>query len=764
MLCVLFSMTGFSQNHRFENIHIDEGLPASTTSTIVQADDGYLWLLCEGNLLRFDGQTFDADFVPPDFHVRDLQIYQGEPWFRGGGGIYRIHHNQLDTIQLIDGRISDLIIEPSGKIWCTVNRKVWKGDSNGLDPLAGLPDESWQDLYAYEGRVLLVTSKKIYEYEKGSARLWYEMQERNEYVWSCFLHQGELWFASNLGLHKLSAEEHIFERLSGNDRIQQIFFCDDNLWLASKKGLIKYKPSTANLYLDEPLFLAEEVGDLLRDREHVLWIATRTAGLFKFRPNGFDWMDKRDGLPSNAVYGMDIDTLGNLWLGTGQGVFTTAQTENAEAVRNGQFTIDVWDLECDSRGDIWLGCHAGLFRFNQGKQTRITAGRSNFTVWNITEDHEGMVWISTNVGALKYDYRTDAFNWHVYEAGEISSLRKILVDEAGNLWLCGQDSLIVMSDTTVIQTTYQYGGIGYATQNKDGVVWLSTWRQGVVGVRLVDGRLEEVARIDETSGLPSDISYYVLLANDSTLYVGTVHGLAEVHLQNEQPKVVDVYTDRDGFIRTESNINGVLKLPDESLLFGTMGGAVHFDPKKRHLNTSVPGIRISELWIENELRFVEKDLPETFVLAPRERDFQIKFKGLSPGAPEKVSYEYRLLGFEEAWVSSGTINQATYTNLPHGSYTFEVRAINGNGIYSKASKKLAIEIEAWIYETLWFQIGAVLVLAILIVILVRRYIASARKKRACKNSFCRTETQCPAISTKPAFHFQLSELNSRHCK
>jgi hypothetical protein len=52
----------------------------------------------------------------------------------------------------------------------------------------------------------------------------------------------------------------------------------------------------------------------------------------------------------------------------------------------------------------------------------------------------------------------------------------------------------------------------------------------------------------------------------------------------------------------------------------------------------------------------------------------MEFVGLNYFSPNHTEYAYRLKGFENDWNFVGANKQATYTNLNHGKYVFEVMA------------------------------------------------------------------------------------------
>jgi LytS/YehU family sensor histidine kinase len=57
--------------------------------------------------------------------------------------------------------------------------------------------------------------------------------------------------------------------------------------------------------------------------------------------------------------------------------------------------------------------------------------------------------------------------------------------------------------------------------------------------------------------------------------------------------------------------------------------------------------------------------------------------GITIQSPKKVKYQYILEGLESEWNSLTNRTEASYSNLPHGNFTFRVKAMNGDGYWSK---------------------------------------------------------------------------------
>ncbi len=83
------------------------------------------------------------------------------------------------------------------------------------------------------------------------------------------------------------------------------------------------------------------------------------------------------------------------------------------------------------------------------------------------------------------------------------------------------------------------------------------------------------------------------------------------------------------------------------------------------------------------------------------------------GAPERVSYRYRLLNEDKGWQDVGSRRQAFYTRLSPGTYKFEVSASNGED-WSDLASPLQIDVAPALYQTWWFRLLCVLFLAWLV--------------------------------------------------
>jgi signal transduction histidine kinase len=89
-------------------------------------------------------------------------------------------------------------------------------------------------------------------------------------------------------------------------------------------------------------------------------------------------------------------------------------------------------------------------------------------------------------------------------------------------------------------------------------------------------------------------------------------------------------------------------------------------------------------------------------LPPGTARFEFYYTGLSFIAPQKVTFKYKLEGFDPDWIEAGTRRVAWYTNIPAGQYRFVVMAANNDGVWSETAANIEFVLQPRFYQTYWF--------------------------------------------------------------
>ena len=90
--------------------------------------------------------------------------------------------------------------------------------------------------------------------------------------------------------------------------------------------------------------------------------------------------------------------------------------------------------------------------------------------------------------------------------------------------------------------------------------------------------------------------------------------------------------------------------------------------------------------------------------------------------PSSNQFAYKLEGADKTWINAGNVHIASYSNLAPGTYHFEVKAVNSDGIWSETPAEYNfIIMPAW-YQTWWFKAAIFIIIVTGIYFFTRYYI------------------------------------------
>jgi diguanylate cyclase (GGDEF)-like protein len=149
------------------------------------------------------------------------------------------------------------------------------------------------------------------------------------------------------------------------------------------------------------------------------------------------------------------------------------------------------------------------------------------------------------------------------------------------------------------------------------------------------------------------------------------------------------------------------------LLFGGVGGMSVVRPEQVSRWTYQPRVAITDIRIGGKPvpagLLNSGGLSEPLQVASTANSIAVEFSALDYSAPERNRYAYRLEGFDTGWIDTDALHRlASYTNLPPGKYTLQLRGSNRDGVWSQSTLSVPIQIlPAW-YQTLTFRVALVL--------------------------------------------------------
>ncbi|MFC2146613.1 ATP-binding protein [Acidobacteriota bacterium] len=308
-------------------------------------------------------------------------------------------------------------------------------------------------------------------------------------------------------------------------------------------------------------------------------------------------------------------------------------------------------------------------------------------------------------------------------------------DRKGNLWIGTENGLCHYDGKTFTDISKKCGfkqkSIYSIIEDDKGSLWIAAYGDGIIKYSFPGCSFEVFSSKD---GLDNDNVVSMIFDDGGKLWIGTEKGICRLDVQVYErtgQKIFKYYGKEEGFLGTECIHNSLSKDHEGNIWFGTLRGAIKYNPHRDKKNLVEPMTHItglSFLFGENNWRDfaggISRDgLPLGLRLPYNKNHLQLDFIGLSFTVPGKVKYQYKLTGFENSWVQvpvSGS-SYAIYSNLPPGKYTFEVKAGNSDGIWNKEPASFDFEIIPPFWQTWWFYVSCagVLILGIYLLVQIR---------------------------------------------
>lgn len=706
-----------------------DGLPPDTINAMTQTPDGYLWLATNAGLVRFDGvtfQTFNSRNTPGlkrDSITSLLVTPQGKLWIGTDGAGFGLFENRA-FVPFHTG-IKDDSWSITNAILQSVDGTVWIG-GGGEHPL----------LHYQNGKFTTLASD--YPFVRGLA------QDRQGAVWGATLYRGLFAHRSDGTV----ANVRVGQGLPSDALSSVVLDSDNSLWIGTLgAGLCHYVEGKVTTYTTRDGLSSNEIRALSFDHQGNLWIGTR-VGLDREQDGKFSTFRKIDGLHDIGVSAIFEDREGNLWVGSGAGLNrfrNTRLTPLSFPGREGLANTSAMAEESD--GSLWFGTDSGLKRLREGAITTYTThdGLPGNDIVTLHRAKDGVLWVITAGGAIarktgdRFTTLVAQSPWRVIgedgeglvfangndyarlsggkfvplkHSGQSEYVFNSFLAADGTLWFTSSGGLVALrhNQMTVISKGLPLGThVMSIAQAGNGCLWVGT-DKGLVRYENGETFVYKLA-----SGLPDDNLFDIVFDAHGALWIGGGRGIFMV-------SVLDLERYRSGALKTIPTrlydaSDGIRCFPtkmqalqtrDHRLLFLGVQGATQVDPDRLATNFVLPPVVIERV-VLNKKTF---DMQSVHRTLPGKGDLEVYYTGLNLSDAEKVSFRYKLEGYDKDWVDAGTRRVAYYTNLPPGDYEFRVLAGTSDGIWNTTGAGLEFKLPPFLYQTTPFKVGCIVAIGL----------------------------------------------------
>ena len=720
-----------------------EGLPQNSVHALAQTPDRYLWVGTRDGLARFDGNTFTTYHTShtsglPDNHITDLAVAEdGTLWVGTAGGLARYRDGSFESLSdahpAVTGYIRAVTVGPNGTVWAAPEEAVVQYQAGTVEALPSEqfsdqhPPEAVADMQADASGHLWMTFDDAVAVHTGNDALMYTtthdglpesrmralgVQNTTAIVGTQAGHQVQLDTTGIVAVDTLRLDE-------GSARTFLFNTQPGYTWVADRVTLSAQHAGERVFTHTREREQAHRIRTLFEDHEGTVWVGTEGGGLIRFHRPLFSTYGAEEGLSYDVALSVSETQDSTLWIGTNCGGLNRWD--------EGTITPYVDDHVPDNAclysvlggrdGALWIG-HSAVVRISDDEATRIDLPYDRThrihrgdVVKALYEDpvDPDVMWVGTIYGLYRLRgtqvearYTTD----DGLPANRVQYIHRS--EHTGALWLSTREGLARYHDDTITAFTPDNGFPSTSPraihEDADGNLWIGTYGDGLIHHN--DGTFTPITEAD---GLFDSVVSAIVPDAQDRLWMSGNRGIYRTRLDTLQAFIEGTtdaihsvgYGEAAGLGTAETSGGFQPAAHTDAtgrIWFPTLQGVAVVDPEASYARQEPPATHVTEVRYQNET-FPLPDAENTLPMG--QRSFEIGYTGINLSRPDAVRFQYKLNGFDADWQSAEDRRTAFYTNIPPGTYTFQVRAANEDGQWS-APTTLTLTIPSRFYETWGF--------------------------------------------------------------
>lgn len=739
-------------------ITIDDGLSQGMVNDILQDHFGFMWFATKDGLNMYDGYRFtiyrnaidDSNSIAENYVTKIYEDSDGDIWIGTFNGRIdrfdrqsaKFKHYRYTNNNSIIPTVTGFHELEKGKITVVNNQTLVIDKKSGTSTPIEL---------AKDAELMTLAKPKEIIYSVGSRIIIKNLEthqtrttDLSSAIKKYFISDVYLVYNSLTGVKSAKFQQIKYDPI--NDQIHVVFrggiatinhkdlylinvtksdrvigflqeMEKDKIWLNVGGTTYELEISTGRVSI---ILLTNEAAESVnavsafKDRSGLMWIGTRGYGLIKYNPRNESFHYVR----TNSVTSLDVLD-GKIKVGDVPNYRLFDPTTQSwsksykltDLIKRG-YERTGRPPTIDKYGNLWFTCETNLVKYNPKRKDSIfyrlpslKIAYENVIHCIVIED-SSQAWLGTEMGLIRLNL-TDSSVYMYSKEAESNAM--------------GSSPVFSLALDKI---------------HPEETLWVGTNGNGLIRLNKKDNSFKRFAVKD---GLPNNVIYGILQHEKSGLWMSTNMGISNFNLEKN---TFQNYTVNDGLQSNEFNRYSSAISEEGYFFFGGVKGLNYFKPDEIIKSTLSPQIAITDILIGNKpLREIDSSLniPQVFdssiqITLPFERNiFTIQFAALDFTASRENKYRYRMEGFGNDWVYSGTSNLATFTNLDPGTYTFAVTASIRDGEWNNNVAKITIKITPPWYLTIWFKVFAVLTLASLAYLLYRLRLHQALKVVSIKN-------------------------------
>lgn len=689
---------------RWVRFTTESGLPTNDVKLVTQTRDGTIWAGTFYGLAWFDGYRWNR-----------LGPESGVP----------------------EGRLLNMRVFSQDSLLVVADGRLYLGGKQGFEQIPLIVNGSEQNVYAVaefeNSKILILANKLLYLYHNGTISEYSpfpDIRAGQISITSLWRTRRGPWLSSLTGLYQRIGDKWVrrldvptgyveFRPPRENVRGPTFIY---GVYPSSLSGswILDDDNPPLNLRFEEEwgAIIGEDVGPL----GDILTLYN--IGGAKALVDG-EWIDVQLGrVNTNSVNGIKYDSLGNLWVGTSEGLYL--HRRHSELWKRIRFPIgdprnSISAILKRTDGTIWFGTSRGVVKYSTDGSPEYIEEINNITLGNVSglvEDLDGNIWISSgvNYGGV---FRWDGNRWEHFGPDDgltAAKIHKIDIDRQGRLWFLGlgekfpgpgaedapQPGAFVFSngqfDNLNTEDGLLHGRVYSFAEDDTGALWFGTFG----GLSRLDGEEWTHWTVDDDKYM--EAVYSICIDNNNRVWFAH-HGTGLGYLEDEKLHYMKM---SEGLIST--NVWDV-KIDDQDRLWiSTWSGIAFYEDESWISFSTLSGLSNSRVWpilpVDNQIYIgtvgTGVDILDLSVATAGNpivdvsdaafdgRDAILHWQAFSyNGELEPLQIDTRFKLNEEPWSEWSRLREIRIEDLTPGDYTFTVQARGMLGSYDKTGYTLA---------------------------------------------------------------------------
>ncbi len=811
-----------AQSVELKNYSVDEGLPSSYVYRVVPDSKGFMWILTDKGIARFDGRRFQnftlgagqpinsAFSMGEDSHQR-LWLYTGSKYFiyfdLKDNRFYKIKNTAAEVTKagyytyIFENTEGGLTFYNSNRIAYSLDKNLKLIGKKEMPPFEQIIQRNYPQISLRDAFYAKKQAKDSLLTQNQNPNLPPEIfTYPTIYATSAVQTDSALFYRKGMSLVAFANGKTVEKKLSELAVKEPSEF---RIYNTGKANLLLVHTLKEAFVVDAQLNRVREydfvneytVNTIYIDKKNNVWICTEDNGIVLKRSLDLKILPKTI-LPNMPVHALEIGHQGEVFIGTSKGDLFRYKNgfERKIDLRDGP-NIRVRLFCFNKKNNLFVAwdeaphtiVSANLLRgdepidlnFNDRfKQTNFAQSPEYqfFTVPFKTKQLDILNYLEVKSvaqnteGVIYYCAGTDLRMASITDSGWVSKrlfttrALALTCDGFNALWIARPDGLFRFQNNKLDSLSELKRTLPTLA---DQVQYLAADGKNNLWMSTNATDLCVVNPENKTLNCIKEISneYVVGLSVDAQnrVWVATNNGVSCVEVTSETPFTYR-YTriSRSKGLPTQDVLAAVADA--ENLYVGTPKGLTIFDLKdlfsSKKESLSLQSLVISNLKINN----LDTILRGYYDLPYDKNNLDIDFTSISFNNEDPLQYEYRLLqkgNSDTAWRRI-EIPHIEFAFLPFGQYMLEVRALYDNEIVSVLTEPLVFNIRQAFWKTPWFIFALLAALASGIYLVYRYDIKKIKEREAEKLQVAKriSALEMEALQSQMNPHFVFNALTS----